>query len=136
MAAVLWGLRDGRPVVEVVLALPPNSTPLVQTLLADTGAGSRHDPFELILEENDCVLCGGNPYQSVDLGGAYVGGFPLYLIRVQIPALGFDHHVRAVGVGAPPAGLDGIAGFRFLSRFTYGNFGDPNQFGLETLPIQ
>jgi hypothetical protein len=27
--------------------------------------------------------------------------------------------------------FDGIACFRFLNRFTYGNFGDPGQFGLE-----
>jgi hypothetical protein len=30
-----------------------------------------------------------------------------------------------------PRPFDGIACFRFLNRFTYGNFGDPNQFGLE-----
>ena len=28
--------------------------------------------------------------------------------------------------------LDGIAGFRFLNRFTFGNFGNPSEFGLET----
>ena len=31
-----------------------------------------------------------------------------------------------------PRGLDGLACFRFLNRFSYGNFGDPGQFGLET----
>ncbi|HUY31727.1 MAG TPA: hypothetical protein VMV69_03030 [Pirellulales bacterium] len=30
-----------------------------------------------------------------------------------------------------PAGFDGVACFGFLNRFTYGNFGDPHQFGLE-----
>jgi hypothetical protein len=34
-------------------------------------------------------------------------------------------------VPAYPVGFGGIACFRFLNRFTYGNFGDPNQFGLE-----
>jgi hypothetical protein len=32
-----------------------------------------------------------------------------------------------------PPGLDGLAGFRFLNTFNYGNFGDPDQFCLETL---
>jgi hypothetical protein len=38
---------------------------------------------------------------------------------------------RAVDVPAVPAGLDDLAGFRFPNRFSYGNFGDPGQFGLE-----
>jgi hypothetical protein len=68
----------------------------------------------------------------VVLGGAYSGPYPIYLIRVQVPALGFDHHISAVGVPTTPAGFGGIACFRFLNRFPYGNFGDPSQFGLET----
>ena len=28
-------------------------------------------------------------------------------------------------------GFKGVAGFRFLNRFDYGNFGNPAQFGLE-----
>jgi hypothetical protein len=36
-----------------------------------------------------------------------------------------------VGVPYPPPDFDGIACFRFLNRFTYGNFGDKNAFGLE-----
>jgi hypothetical protein len=35
-------------------------------------------------------------------------------------------------VPANPQGFEGIAGFRFLNRFTYGNFGNPAEFGLET----
>lgn len=51
---------------------------------------------------------------------------------VQIPTLSFDRQVRAAAVPAFPAGFDGVAGFRFLNRFTYGNFGDPTRFGLES----
>jgi hypothetical protein len=51
---------------------------------------------------------------------------------MQIPTLGFDQYLRAVAVPHLPIGFDGVACFRFLSRFTYGNFGDPDQFGLET----
>jgi hypothetical protein len=49
-------------------------------------------------------------------------------IRNLIPQPGFDHNVSDVGVPNTPPNFDGIAGFRFLSRFTYGNFGLRNQF--------
>jgi hypothetical protein len=54
---------------------------------------------------------------------------------VEIPALPFARFVYAVGVPATtlPQDFKGIAGFRFLNSFHYGNFGDPNRFGLETL---
>jgi hypothetical protein len=87
--------------------------------------------FELILEEDDCLLCGANPLQPIMLGGAYAGSFPTYGISVRLPTLGFDQNLRAVGVSSVPVGFDGIACFAFLDRFTYGNFGDPSQFGLE-----
>jgi hypothetical protein len=61
-----------------------------------------------------------------------VGTFPIYVIRVQIPPLGFNQELNAVGVPTVPSGLGGIDCFRFLNQFTYGNFGDPKQFGLET----
>jgi hypothetical protein len=100
-------------------------------LLADTGAGTSQAAFELLLNEPDCVASGGWPVKHIVLGGAYAGAFPVYLIRVQIPALGFDRRIPAVGVQQTPAGFGGIACFRFLNRFTYGNFGDPIAFGLE-----
>lgn len=131
MPRVQWPLRHGRPCVEVALTLARGGQLIPRILLADTGAGTRTDPFQLILDEDDCLLCGGLAGTSVTLGGAYVGSFPLYDIRVQVPALGFDQNLRAVGVPSLPAGFDGIACFGFLNRFTYGNFGDPNQFGLE-----
>jgi hypothetical protein len=105
---------------------------LVRQLIADTGAATAQAGFELVLQENDCLVCGGIPSHPVTLGGAYIGSFPVYVVRLQIPALSFDHHLRAAAVPACPAGFDGIAGFRFLNRFTYGNFGDPSRFGLET----
>jgi hypothetical protein len=52
-------------------------------------------------------------------------------LRVQIPGLGFDQDRQVVGIAARPAGFDGNACFRFLNQFTYGNFGDPTQFGPE-----
>jgi hypothetical protein len=70
----------------------------------------------------------------VGLGGAIPGWFPLYVLDVEIPALAVVRRVFVVAVPAAqlPSGLNGIAAFRFLNSFTYGNFGDPNQFGLET----
>lgn len=79
----------------------------------------------------DCLRCGGVAISSVFLGGAYRGTFAVYEIDVQVPALGFAQRLNAVGVPSLPKGFDGIACFRFLNRFTYGNFGDPDQFGLE-----
>jgi hypothetical protein len=131
MPRVLWPLRHGRPCVEVVLTLTQGGHPFPRTLLADTGAGSQTDPFELVLDEGECLVCGGFADLSVPLGGSYAGLFPLYDLTVQIPALGFAQTVRAVGVPSVPAGLDGIACFSFLNRFTYGNFGDSGRFGLE-----
>jgi hypothetical protein len=131
MPRMLWPLRHGRPCVEIVLTLTQGGHPFPRTLLADTGAGSQTDPFELVLDEGDCLVCGGFAYLSVPLGGSYAGIFPLYDLPVQVPALGFVQTVRAVGVTSVPAGFDGIACFRFLNRFTYGNFGDPGRFGLE-----
>jgi hypothetical protein len=85
---------------------------------------------DLVLSEDDCLLC-GHPVKLIRLGGAYSGSFPTYTLPVQLSALGFDRDLCAVGVPSVPAGFDGIACFSFLNRFTYGNFGDPSQFGLE-----
>jgi hypothetical protein len=101
------------------------------TLLGDTGAGAQTAPFELILDEHDCIQSGGNPGTSITLGGAYAGTYPVYEVPIEIPALGFAGDVRAVGVQWLPRGFGGIACFGFLNRFAYGNFGDPGQFGLE-----
>lgn len=131
MPRVLWQLQHGRPRIEVTITLGAGGQPVTRTLLADTGAGSQRSPFELVLDEEDCLLAGGFPFESVTLGGAYSGSFPTYVLRVQLPALGFDQKLKVVGVPSVPAGLDGIACFGFLNRFGYGNFGDPEQFGLE-----
>jgi hypothetical protein len=101
------------------------------TLLADTGAGRAGGPFQLLLRASDCLRCGGTLLRSINLTRAYPGPHPVYRIRVQIPGLGFDAAVQAVGIVSPPPGLDGSAGFSFLNGFTFGNFGDPSQFGLE-----
>jgi hypothetical protein len=93
MAHVQWPLRHGRPCIEVVLTLALGGQPSPRSLLADTGAGSHLSLFELILDEDDCLLCGGNPDQPVTLGGAYHGSFPTYVLPVEVPALGFAKNV-------------------------------------------
>jgi hypothetical protein len=105
---------------------------VTRILLADTGAGTNQASFEMLLDEQDCLRCGAKPAQTVGLGGAYVGSFPRYRLRVAIPQFNFDSRVFVVGVPRTPAGLDGIACFRFLNRFAYGNFGNAGEFGLET----
>jgi hypothetical protein len=126
-----WALLRGRPIIEIALTVAPSGQIVTRTLLADTGAGTEHSGFEVILDEQDCLFCGGSPCQPVSLGGAYSGSFPVYLLRVQVLHLGFDGYLRAVGVPQAPVDLDGIACFRFLNRFAYGNFGDCTRFGLE-----
>ena len=131
MLRVQWPLRHGRPCVEIALTLAVGGQPLPRVLLADTGAGAIGSGFELVLHEDDCILADGLLLLQVTLGGAYTGEFPLYLLPVRVAALGFDQPVRAVSVPSVPVGFDGIACFSFLNMLTYGNFGDPSQFGLE-----
>jgi hypothetical protein len=100
-------------------------------LLADSGAGSQAAGFDLILEEADCLRCSGTPHGVELLRGAYTGSFRTYVLPVQIPLLAFARRLRVVAVPSGPRNFDGIACFGFLNRFTYGNFGDPGQFGLE-----
>lgn len=132
MPRVVWPLHRDQPCIEIVLSSATTGQHIDRRLLADTGAGTARAGFELLLEESLCIQAGGIPVQPVALGGAYSGAFPVYAVRIQIPALGFAQHVRVVGISTVPAGFDGLAGFRFLNRFSYGNFADSNQFGLET----
>ena len=131
MPRILWPLRVNRPCVQVTLTEKSTGQPLSRILLADSGAGSRLGKFELILIETDCLRCGGVPGNWINMGGAYRGRFRVYEILVRLPALGFSQRLSTVGVPTAPKGFDGIAGFPFLNRFTYGNFGDAGQFGLE-----
>jgi hypothetical protein len=131
MPRVLWALHNDRPSVWVQLTPATPGLPLTRVLLADTGAGNLNIPFELLLRDTDCLLCGGMPLGTVNLGRAYRGPHAVYRLRVLIPALGFDEYLQVVGIASPPPGFDGTACFSFLSRFTYGNFGHADQFGLE-----
>ncbi len=135
MPRVTWLLEHDHPVIKVELTDPISGARITRTLLADTGAGSRADPMDLILPESDCRQYLGRPSgDQIGLGGAIVGAHPVYFMWIEIPALSFARAVRVVAVPATacPRGLDGFACFRFLNSFTYGNFGDGNQFGLET----
>jgi hypothetical protein len=131
MPRAVWTHLNNRPRFQIAFTLVANNQQVLRNLIADTGAGNLRSTVELILEEHDCILFGGISSMSVVLGGAFKGTFPSYNIRAQIPQLGFDRMVRVVGIPSAPFGFDGVASFRFLNRFTYGNFGDPNQFGLE-----
>ena len=129
MPPVQWPLRRRRPHIEV--RLPVAKGTRVRRLVADTGAGSDKAPFELVLLERDCIGSGGILAGQVSLGGAYAGWFNVYSVSVRIPKLSFRANLEVVGVSKAPEGFDGIACFRFLNRFHYGNFGDPDRFGLE-----
>ena len=134
MPRAMWRLVSHRPVIEAVLAVPGATQRATLTLLADTGAGGEDAPFALVLRQSDCRQFRIMRSGDVVLAGALSGTFPTYAVWVEIPALAFADFVVAAAVpdAQVPSGLDGIASFRFLNSFTYGNFGDPNQFGLET----
>lgn len=131
MARVWWSLANGRPIIEVWLRLNIGGQRVKRVLLADTGAGSQRSGFELLLTASDCAAAGHPSGHTVALSGAYRGSFPIQWVSIEIPGLAFSRSVRAAAIAVPPPRLDGIAAFRFLNRFTYGNFGDPTRFGLE-----
>lgn len=135
MSRVCWLLHNARPSIKVNLTLPSSNFSVTRILLADTGAGSSHAGFELVLSESDCRKFFVRQAGRVSLGGAYAGVFLIYIVRIEVPALSFGRYIPAVAVPTAqlPSGFDGIAAFRFLNRFAYGNFSDPNQFCLETL---
>ena len=129
MPAVLWPLYQDRPCIEIVLPRAKGSKS--RLLIADTGAGNHQSAFQLLLEEADCLTAAGKLMGLAQLGGAYSGQFRVYSIKVQVPALQFVDSVPVVGVTQVPANFAGIACFKFLNRFQYGNFGDRGAFGLE-----
>lgn len=131
MPRASWPVAAGRPVVKVEL-VTANDRSAERTLLADTGAGTLDSRFDVVLGEADCLLGSDRPFGTVTLRGAFHGCHFVYMARLRIPRLDFDHHVRAVAAPSLPPGLDGIARFNFLSNFTFGNFGVREQFGLET----
>jgi hypothetical protein len=121
----------GCPCVRVLLALKAGGPALPLFVQADTGAGTSNSGFDLILRESDCQLGVGVAVSSYVLSGALTGSFPVHLLQVLIPELKIDRFLHVVAVPATTPGFDGVASFQFLNRFTYGNFGDPGQFGLE-----
>lgn len=134
MPSAFWPLCNDRPTIELLASQSRDNQEFVCRLIADTGAASRQSVFELVLDDRRCVGCGGIQMGHVQLGGAYAGSFPVYLVQVRLPALNFDELVPAVGVPQAPQDFDGIAGFKFLTRFHFGNFGNADQFGLDLLP--
>src|SRR5258708_4574881 len=103
MPRVTWPLLNDCPSVQVVLML--GGQPAALDLLADTGAGRNSSPFDLILGEGDCWLCGLPSGSTVALSGALTGTYTLYKLRVQIPALAFDRILNVVGVPNVPDGF-------------------------------
>jgi hypothetical protein len=131
MPRAQWPLVKGRPVIEIILTdANGNNTP--RTVVADTGSGSAQDQFDFVLEFIDCIQNGGYPLPPIAVSGAYSGTYTVFAMTIEIPALQVCDQVSVVGVPFAPPDFDGIACFRFLNRFTYGNFGDKNAFGLET----
>lgn len=135
MPPVQWPLYNDRPVIQIVLPSLSGGQDPIRRLVADTGAGTRQSVFQLLLDEQDCLQAGGILMGQVQLGGAYRGPFPVYLVEVRISQLPFDEPIPVVGLSQVPQGFDGIASFKFLNRFQYGNFGNLDYFGLDLVPV-
>jgi hypothetical protein len=90
--------------------------------------------MEFVLGEHDARLYGAGSAGSLQLGGAFTGAFPAVWCHVSVPGVGFASLCVAFAVPSArlPRNLAGISCFRFLNRFTYGNFGDSGVFGLES----
>src|SRR3954467_5688367 len=107
MPRVLWPLLRHQPRIEITLTMAADGQAVARQLLADTGAGTARAGFDLLLAEQDCLLCGGVPLQPVVLGGANSGSFPVYLVRVQVPGLGSTSSCPRSGSVGLRAGLTG-----------------------------
>ena len=132
MPRTTWSLVRGRPVIEISLVSPDGSQDS-RLLLADTGAGSALAGMELVLSDADARRFSAGSAGTLRLGGAFSGEFPAHWFHASIPALAWAEFCLAVVIPGSllPSELQGIACFRFLNRFSYGNFGDPDRFGLE-----
>ena len=51
---------------------------------------------------SECLLCGGVLSYPVSLYGAFGGSFPVYMLRVQLPALNFDQVSAGRGRASVP----------------------------------
>jgi len=129
-----WNFVAKRPVVKIEFQIVATGQRTELTLLADTGAGESDSEFDLILSEHDCDRFDGVLTRSVELVGAYIGRFPVYMMVAWIPSIGFSDFVRVAGVATSPERHDGVACLPFFNQFTYGNFGRPDSFGLEFDP--
>jgi hypothetical protein len=88
MPRVTWPLEHDRPVVHVQFIETASRHRETRLLLADTGAGGLYAPFELIVRASDCQrYLGLRSSDDVALGGAIIGTYPIYAVRVEIPAL-------------------------------------------------
>ena len=129
-----WLLRDDIPVIEILLRERFSGFTETRVLVADTGAGPRFSPFELVLSVADGIRFGGRVLNSAYVGGAFQGEFPIRAVEIEMPTFKLRRMADALIV--PDLGafgdFDGLAAFRLLNSFTYGNFGNPAEFGLET----
>lgn len=135
MPRQMWLLQRDVPVIEVQLREPFTGFWVNRVLLADTGAGPCFSPFEIVLSPADIARCGEEELAEAGVSGALQGRLVIHKVRLQISALNVQSSVRALCAPASSLlmGLDGIGAFRFLNGFSYGNFGTPDQFGLEVL---
>ena len=135
MPRASWPLINGQPVIEIEFEDKFNGSIITRTLLVDTGGGSALVPVDLVLSVADVTRCRSRLQSYVGSGGAIEGSFEVRSVGISIPKLNLVRRINVMVVPAEtlPDGLGGIACFRFLNSFTYGNGGNPAEFVLESL---
>ena len=130
-----WLLINDSPCIDIQIREPFTGFTQTRTLLADTGAGGRFGPADLILSTSDAAHFGLSQIGVAGASGALDGEFPVFLVDIEMPALRLIRSVRVLSVPAANffPGTQGFACFRFLNTFNYGNGGNPAEFVLETL---
>ena len=130
-----WLLRDDVPVIEILLREPFSGFTQTRVLVADTGAGPRFSPFELVLGTADGKRFGMRLLRHASVGGAFRGQFPIRSVQIEIPALNVNRVADALIVPdlSEFGNFDGLAAFRFLNGFNPGNGGNPAEFALQTV---
>ena len=73
-----WLLQNDVPVIEVQLLEPFTGSWVNRILLADTGAGPRFSPFEIVLSHEDIARFSVEESGTVGVSGALHGKFRIH----------------------------------------------------------
>lgn len=118
MAVAAFLFHEGCAVVELAFRRNDGGGTLVRRLLVDSGFTGKS---AFVLAPSDSALLGQKPAPASDTAGAIQGRQRRIWVTCEVLSLGFHRALPAiVGDLTPlglPAGIHGMAGLAFLSRF-------------------